>query len=302
MIVYFNNQFTPNDEGTYPESDEKFFLDKSMVEISPDDRGFTFGDGVYEVMKTYRGLIFELGTHLQRLNNSLAGINLPSWNTLKLEPILKRLIKHNHLDNKEAKIYVQITRGDAPRDHAFPAHDTPLTIFISAEESWSNLTLQDSGAKAITTIDERWKRCHIKQIGLVANVLANQEAKAADAYEAVYVRNGFITEGSHTNFCAIFNGALHTHPLNNLILPGVTRKAVLEICSDFNFPVVEEPIPLSTLQQKISDPATECMVLGTMTEIMPIIKLDGQPVGTGKVGQLTQKIQQEFRKRTQPAA
>ncbi|NQU27521.1 MAG: aminotransferase class IV [Candidatus Marinimicrobia bacterium] len=299
MAVYFNNSFVPeSDQGSLP-VEEAYFMEKNAVRIAPDDRGFTFGDGIYEVLKAYSGNIFAEQMHLSRLANSLAAIRLPDFDTTSLVPIMQSLLERNNLEQLDAKIYIQITRGVAPRDHAFPKIGVPLTVFISAGLVMRKSSLIESGVKAILTDDIRWSRCDIKQIGLLAGVLANQEAKEADAYEALFVRNGFITEGTHTNFCALIDGKLHTHPANNYILPGVTRAVVIAICNELNIPVIEEPIAAADLQQTISDGAdVECMVLGTITEIMPIIQIDDLPIGNRQPGELTRKIISNFQKIT----
>ena len=299
MTVYFNNSFVPDSDQHSLPVEETYFLDKDAVRIAPDDRGFTFGDGIYEVLKAYSGKIFAEQMHLSRLANSLAAIRIPDFDNASLIPIMQSLLERNNLDQSDAKIYIQITRGDAPRDHAFPKMGLPLTVFISAGPVKRKSSLIESGVKAILTDDIRWSRCDIKQIGLLAGVLANQEAKEASAYETLFERDGFITEGTHTNFCALIDGVLHTHPANNYILPGVTRAVVIDICSELNIPVVEEPIAATDLQQTISDGADiECMVLGTITEIMPIIQINDLLIGNRKPGKLTRKIISNFQERT----
>ena len=298
MTVYFNNSYVPDSDQRSLPVEEMYFMEKDAVRIAPDDRGFTFGDGIYEVLKAYSGKIFAEQMHLSRLANSLAAIHLPDFDTASLIPIMQSLLERNNLDQSDAKIYIQITRGDAPRDHAFPKNDVPLTIFISAKPVKRKSSLIESGVKAILTNDIRWSRCDIKQIGLLAGVLANQEAKEADAYEALFVRDGFITEGTHTNFCALIDGVLHTHPANNYILPGVTRAVVIDICSELNISVVEEPIAAADLQKAIvNGGSVECMVLGTITEIMPVIQINDLPIGNRKPGELTRKIISNFQER-----
>ncbi len=298
MIVYFNNRFLPQSPDDSLPNADVFFMDKSVVRISPDDRGFTFGDGIYEVIKAYRGKIFTIDEHTSRLDRSLAAIRLPAWDTGSLVPVLGSLLRANGLDKSDTKIYIQITRGIAPRDHAFPPENTPLTIFISAEAISSKKELMEQGVAAITTTDYRWQRCDIKQIGLIANVLANQEAHAAGAHEALFVRDGRITEGSHTNFCALIAGVLHTHPANNLILPGITRTIVIDLCRKLDLPVIEQPVDLERLWEVLEKPDTECFILGTTTEIMPLVKIDDRPVGNGRPGPVTRRIQQAFNELT----
>ncbi len=300
MIVYFNNGFIPATDAKLSNANH-CFLEKDLVRIAPDDRGFTFGDGIYEVLKAYRANLFKIERHLERLGRSLAAINLPKFELKSLHPIINELLVRNELKECDAKIYIQITRGCAPRDHAFPSAKTPLTVFISTTSVQSKSELLKNGAKAILVDDFRWGRCDIKQIGLLAGVLANQKAKEADAYEAIFVRNGKITEGTHTNFCALINNKLHTHPANNHILSGITRAVVIDICSDLKIPVIEEPIAVNYLLDEIRADSTliECLVLGTITEIMPIIQLNDHIIGSGKPGPLSRQLQQQFNRITQ---
>ncbi len=300
MTIYFNDQFSSAGAADILPDTEQFYMDKSAVNISPDDRGFTFGDGIYEVIKVYRGNLFALEDHIRRLEKSVRAVKLAEFSADSLVPILISLLEKNGLAGSTAKLYIQITRGVAPRDHAFPANGSPVTVFISACELPSGNEKIKSGAKAIFTADIRWLRCDIKQIGLLAAVLANQEAKAVGAYEALFVRDGYITEGTHTNFAAFIDGKLHTHPANHLVLPGITRKVVLDICHEMNIPVIEEPIGADFLIEKIHDSGTavECLALGTITEIMPLVELDNHQVGDGAPGPFTLKITEAFFRRT----
>ena len=298
MIVYFNDRFMPETETAELPVSNQWFMPKDDVRISPDDRGFTFGDGIYEVLKAYSGRLFKTSQHLARLERSLAAIRLLSFNPQSLVPVLQVLLERNNLTAKDAKIYIQITRGEAPRDHAFPGAGTPVTIFIAATPVKSKTDLIQTGAKAILIEDSRWMRCDIKQIGLLSGVLANQEAKEAEAYEALFVRDGFITEGTHTNFCAIIDGKLHTHPANNYILSGITRAVAIDICQALNIPVIEEPIAADNLLQRIASGSSpvEALILGTITEIMPIVQIGDQVIGDGQPGKITNQIQQQFSK------
>lgn len=274
MIVYFNGRFIP----------------KAEVKISPDDRGFLFADGTYEVIRSYNGKLFRMEDHLIRISRSLEQIRIKGVNVNSLEAVSDKLIKENHLEDKDASVYIQVTRGVAGiRSHAFPSENMPPTVYAYANafqipaEKWRN------GVKAVLMPDIRWSRCDIKGLGLQANVLANQQAKENGAEEAVFVRNGVVTEGSHTNFCAVLNGELLTHPDGNYILSGITRTVVLSLCKKLNMPHREFPIFESQLKD-----AEECMILGTTTEIMPVVQINDRKVGTGKPGPVTLKLQQAF--------
>lgn len=300
MLVYFNNQFVPIKENDSLSGAETCFMPKSEVRISPDDRGFTFGDGIYEVIRAYRGYLFEIERHLARLERSQRSIEMPVWDYASIAPILTTLLKKNNLTGTEAKIYIQITRGDAPRDHAFPGNNTPLTIFITATEIPPRGPEYGTGVAAIFTDDNRWTRCDIKQIGLLPGVMANQQARSAGAHEALFVRDGIITEGTHTNFCTIIDGTLHTHPADNLILPGITLAVVLDICAELGIPVVEKGLARTDLLGLLdqSDARLEAMILGTITEILPIVKIDNHVIGDGQPGPFTRRIIDSFYRRT----
>jgi D-alanine transaminase len=274
MIVYFNGQF----------------MLKKDVSISPDDRGFLFADGVYEVICSYSGRLFRLQDHFNRLEQSLQGLDIavPDEN---FESVVDKLIQHNDLEDEDAAIYIQITRGVAPRKHAFPKQETLPTVYVFVyplrppREKWEN------GVKIILLPDIRWARCDIKSVALLPNVLASQEAKERGAEEAVFVHEGVITEGSHTNFCAVFDGQLVTHPKTNRILPGITRTVVLELCSELKIPFCKRPIFEKELRQ-----ADEVMILGTTTQVMPVVQVNGWKVRDGKPGPVTRKLQQAFRR------
>lgn len=275
MLVYFNGRIREKEE----------------VSISPDDRGFLFGDGVYEVIVAYKGRLFKAGAHFDRLRRSLAALRIREPDMTVLRNVSEKLIHENGLDSGQATVYIQITRGSAPRKHAFPAEDVPPTVYASAsvfdppEKEWAE------GVNVILLPDMRWLRCDIKTVSLVPNVLACQQAKEQNAREAVFVRDGFVTEGSHTSFCAVFDGTLVTHPENRYILPGITRQVILDLCRDIHIPVEICPIPETRLVT-----AEECMLLGTTTEVMPVIRIGEQMVGTGKPGPVTRKLQMSLRK------
>ncbi len=273
MIVYFNGQMMPKDE----------------VRISPDDRGFVFGDGVYEVIRVYGGKLFEAGAHLDRLARSLRELKIRFGGVDRLEGISHRLLVENGLETGDAAVYIQVTRGAATRKHAFPAADTPPTVYVSAyafdppEEEWEN------GVNIILVPDIRWTRCDIKSVALLPNVLAAQRAAEAGAKEAVFVRDGAVTEGAHTNFAAVFNGEVRTAPYSNLILPGTTRNVAVSLCRELGIRVREFPI----LQHELTD-TDEAMLWGTTTEVMPVVRIDGAPVGDGAAGPVTRRLQEAF--------
>jgi D-alanine transaminase len=274
MLVYFNGDFIPKED----------------VRISPDDRGFLLADGVYEVLRAYGGKMFRAGSHARRLARSLRELRMSGPDEEDFIRIASELLRCNHLDRGDAKIYVQVTRGTAPRRHSFPDEATSPTVYAEASPFRSAREKWDLGVKIIVVPDIRWARCDIKSVALLPNVLASQRAKESGAEEAVFVREGAVTEGAHTSFCAVFDRELVTHPLSNLILAGVTRRAVLELCQGLGVPFKESPIPESELRQ-----ASELMILGTTTEIMPVVQVDDWCVGDGRPGPVTRRLQQAFR-------
>jgi len=253
-----------------------------------EDRGYQFGDGVYEVTRVYNGRPFALKSHMDRLYRSLRELRIPAVYTFEeLAGFHRRLIEESGLDS--AAIYLQITRGAAPRAHAFPENVVPC-LTMSIRPAKSHAELRAAGAKIVFVPDERWLRCDIKSINLLANLLAKQRAKEAGAYEAVQVREGIVTEGSSSNFFLVKDGVLWTHPANNLILRGVTRTIIVEkLAPQLGLTVVEKPFDAAFARK-----ADEVFLSGTNTEIMPVALLDGDKVGDGRPGPVTSKIMEAY--------
>ncbi|MFO7751603.1 MAG: aminotransferase class IV [Desulfobacteraceae bacterium] len=265
------------------------FMQKKDVSISPDDRGFLFGDGVYEVIKIYHGEPFELKTHLARLRRSIAEVGMKEFDTMQLEEVCRSLIEKNHLTGRDASCYIQITRGAAPRKHSFPGEDTPLTVYVAVTPYEEDARKKETGVNVILRPDIRWNRCDIKSVSLLPNVLACQEANAEGAEEILFVRDGAVTEGSHTNFCAVFGKVLHTHPEGPNILPSVTRDVTLRLCRSIGIETKLYPV----LESKLAK-ADEMMILGTHTEITPVVRWNGNPVGDASPGPVTRELQKAF--------
>lgn len=276
MIAYFNGQFLPKEE----------------VKISPDDRGFLFADGVYEVIHAYGGKPFKMDEHLKRLARSLKEIRIDLPDVEKLGPFGEKLIAMNNPGKAEyTSLYIQVTRGVALRKHAFPKEPVSPTVYISATSGISQKEKIARGVKIILVPDIRWHRCDIKSISLLPNVLANQQAKEAAAEEAVFVRDGILTEGSHTNFFTVFDGQVLTHPLNNHILPGITREIIVELCCDLKIPFREEFVHEKDLLK-----AEEIFISGTSVEVTPVIQVDDGVVGNGLPGPISRKLQAAYKK------
>lgn len=274
MIVFFNGQFLP----------------KETVHISPDDRGFLLADGAYEVVRIYGGQPFLLAEHLRRLRYSLGELRIALPQTEELPGVAQELIRRNDLMGKDGTIYIQVTRGVAPRTHAFPSKPTPPTCYVTASPFTPHPEKWQDGVVVILVPDIRWGRCDIKSLALLPNVLASQEAKERGAEEAVFVHEGVVTEGAHTNVCAVLDGQLVTHPATNRILAGITRGLVLDLCGQIGIPCREEPILSTELRS-----ASEVMILGTTTEIMPVVQVDDWQVGAARPGPITRQLQRAFR-------
>jgi len=265
---------------------------KNEASVSPEDRGFNFADGIYEVIKYYGGRPFRYNDHMERLRRSLHEIQIDFGDFDQLETVFQELLEKNSLTNQEAGIYLQITRGSHTRIHRFP-ENTPPTVYATAFPFASKPDQLENGVKVITAEDIRWLRCDIKSISLLPNVLYAQKAEELEAAETIFIRNGIVTEGTHSSFMAVKNGVVYTHPDSNLILPGITKKVILEICRENNIQVIEEGIQASEL-----DNMDEMMIVGTGSEVTPVVKMDEKMVGNGSPGPVTCFIRDKFFEQT----
>jgi D-alanine transaminase len=265
----------------------KFIIEKEAF-ISPEDRGFNFADGIYEVIKYYDGKPFRYADHMERLKQSLHEIRIDFDGFDQFEIVFQSLLKQNGLANQEAGIYLQITRGSHTRIHQFPKNIKP-TVYATAFSFPSKWDQLRNGVKVITTEDIRWLRCDIKSISLLPNVLAAEKAREQNAVEAIFIRGGMVTEGSHSSFMAVKNGIVYTHPDSNLILPGITKIVIREICKTNHIQLVEEGIQASELAGM-----DEMMIVGTGSEVTPVVQMDENPVKNGKPGSVTLFIQEKF--------
>ena len=272
-IVYVNGSFVP----------------RSEARVSVEDRGFVFGDGVYEVLRAINGRFFATRFHNDRLRRSLEGIRISLPGSDSPERFLeigKQLLKENGLLQGEATLYMQVTRGAATRVHTFPGADVPATVYISVARFNPYRDFAASGASAISHPDLRWGRCDLKTLNLLPNVLASQAAKEKGAFEAMLIRDEVVTEGAKTNFFGVVHGTLRTHPCDNHILPGVTRSVLRDLAREVGGEFEETPIRVDEIPK-----LTELFLTGTTTDVMPIVSLDDKPVGKGKPGELTRKLQ-----------
>jgi D-alanine transaminase len=268
--------------------DELMRRDQAAVDV--EDRGYNFGDGVYEVFRVYGGKLFEAEMHWERLMKSAREIRIGlPYTKEELESGVMSLIEADQLT--DGIVYLQVTRGVAPRSHAFPHSGVRPAVTAFTKSLSRPEAAQRDGVSVITQPDIRWLRCDIKSLNLLPNVLAKQAASEAGAWEAVLHRDGVVTEGSSSNVAIVRDGTLWTHPANHLILHGVTRAVTLRLARKLGIPVREQAFALDELYA-----ADEAMLLGTTVEIMPIVSVDGRTVKTGERGPVTHLLQTEFEK------
>lgn len=265
------------------------FLPRVEARVSVEDRGFVFGDGVYEVLRAINGRLFATRFHNQRLERSLDGVRIALMgedSPARFVEIGKQLLEENQLLDGEAMLYMQVTRGASTRAHTFPPADTPPTVYISVTRFTPYADFAANGASAITHPDLRWGRCDLKTLNLLPNVLASQTAKERGAFEAMLIRDDVVTEGAKTNFFGVVNGTLRTHPCDSHILPGITRSVLRDFAEELDIGLDETPIKVSEIPK-----LTELFLTGTTTDVMPVVRLDDKPVGKGRPGELTRKLQ-----------
>ena len=270
-IGYYNGEFGPIDEMKVP-----------ML-----DRGVYFGDGVYEAVAVRNRVPFALGDHLDRFLNSCRLLEIPSpLPRERLARVLQDMI--DRIDGDDAVLYWQATRGTARREHAFP-EGSPSNLMIMVRPA----AMQDirRKVKLITTPDTRYELCNIKTLNLIPNVLASQRAKEAGCHEAVFHRGNIVTECSHSNLLILQGGALRTHPLNNRILPGITRMHLIRLARENGVPVREEAFTLNEMSA-----ADEILVTSTTALCLRACEIDGRPVG-GAAPEILFKLQDAYLER-----
>ncbi len=271
-IAWLNGKFLPLEEAT----------------VSIEDRGFQFGDGVYEVIRVYGGSPFRLDEHLSRLAQSAQAISLPltiegkEWKAFIREGLERSTYS-------ECKVYIQVTRGVAPREHLFPETTCPTIVMTFREMADLPAHLNQQGVSVITLPDLRWGRCSIKSLNLLPNILSKQQANEAGAFEALLIKDGMVTEGTSSNVILVKDGKLLTPVLSDQLLAGVTRQAVLELARSDGKVVEERPVKEEELKQ-----ADELFLIGTTIEVLPITNLDGAPVGNGTPGDITKQMREKF--------
>ena len=266
------------------------FLPLADATVSVEDRGFQFGDGVYELLRVYGGVPFRSLDHLARLERSARalGIVLPFDTTRWITVITEGVERSGY---SEAKVYIQVTRGVAPRDHTYNAMLAPTVVMTVRAMVPPAEELYAGGAGIVTVPDLRWGRCDIKSISLLANVLAKQQARNAGAFEAVFVRDGFVLEGATSNVMTVHGGSLITPPEGPLLLSGVTRQMALQLSREAGLSLTERPLKETDLFT-----AEEVLLTGTTIEILPVVRVNGRCIAAGRPGPTTMELMTRFQK------
>ena len=260
------------------------FIAADEAKVSVLDRGFVFGDGVYEVIPVYDGYCFKLKNHLERLQNSLDESRIVNpYSEKHWENVLEKLISL-HLGGDQV-LYLQVTRGVAARDHVFPENTKPTVFVMSNLLQAVPRKYKKNGISAISLKDSRWQKCNIKSTSLLPNCLLKQQAKDAGAEEALLISDGYLTEGSTSNAYAVIDGVIYTAPKSGKILAGITREVVLNLASKAGIRLIEEPVP----EFKLAD-VDELWTSSSTKEVLPITRLNGVKVGEGVPGPVWQKI------------
>ncbi len=276
-IAYLNGKFLPADE----------------IKISPDDRGFLFADGIYEVVRWYEGGFFDMDGHLIRMKRSMREIRIEWPEADEFPAIAGELIIQNSLLNLPALVYIQVTRGVARRSHSFPSPPVPPTVYAFARGFNPDPDMIVKGIKTILKKDIRWSRCDIKSVSLLPNILSFQDAVEAGTLECIFERDGMITECAHSNVFFVKDGVLYTHPESDNILSGISRKNVIQIAKHEGIVVKEEAVSVKELQMM-----EEAFITNTSFEVAPVISINNNLVGNGKAGPLTLRLRNLFRNET----
>jgi len=253
-------------------------------QISPLDRGFIFGDGIYELIPVYKNKAFYLQNHLMRLHRSMGEIRINNpYSITKWENIIEKLIQQSQAD--DLAVYIQVTRGVAPRDHAFPEEVNPTVFAMANPLATVSKDLLQNGVSLVTAKDIRWQRCDIKVIALLPNILARQDAVQSSAIEAILIRDGFALEGSASNLFVVRDGKVYTHPKDNLILPGITRDVVLGLLEELGIAYEEKAIPEEWLYS-----SEEIWITSSTKEIITATRVDQHTIGNGMPGEIWKKV------------
>ncbi len=264
-------------------------IEKAVVPVK--DRGYQFADAVYEFLVSYNGRLFALEEHLDRLERSMSALK---FQEISRDTIRKAILDTHHASGiPRAGVYLQISRGAAPRNHAFPRFSKPHIIITVRELLEPPERIQSQGLKAITVGDFRWGRCDIQSVQLVANVLAKQQALDSGADDAIFIgSDGTVREGTASNLFIVSNNQLSTHPLTEHILHGITRAVVIDLCREESLTVQEKFFPKESLYH-----ADEVFLTGSVAEVMSLTRINGSIIGSGRPGPIASMIYQKYRQR-----
>ncbi|SHH03221.1 D-amino-acid transaminase [Virgibacillus chiguensis] len=264
------------------------FTHQDSLHYPFEERGLQFGDGIYEVIRIYKGNYYLLKEHMDRLFRSAEAIKIDLNITKEeLTRLLLKLLEKNKMTT-DGKVYLQATRGSAPRDHVFPV-DTPANLYAYVQDLPRPSEKLKNGICTITTPDVRWENCYIKSLNLLPNVLAKQEAKENNCYEAILHRGELVTECSSSNIYIVKNGEIYTHPTTNRILHGCVRMRVEKFANDLSIPFHEQAFYKEAIFQ-----ADEVFLSSSTSEVMPVVRVDNQHIQDGKPGAITRKLQKAY--------
>ncbi|MEC3883519.1 D-amino-acid transaminase [Halobacillus sp. HZG1] len=264
---------------------ENDFVKQDTLKYPFEERGLQFGDGIYEVIRVYNGNYYLMDEHIDRLYRSAAAVKIDvPYKKEDMYERLEELLRKNEISG-DAKVYLQITRGSAPRDHAFP-DQTQANLYAYVKDLPRPISFLREGVSTITHEDVRWDWCYIKSLNLLPNVLAKQTAKEHECYEAILHKNGEVTECSSSNVYFVRQGKVYTHPAKKNILHGCVRMRVEAFCKKEQIEFIEEAFQVEDLAY-----ADELFLSSSTSEIMPILKVDGQTIGDGLPGAVTRKLQ-----------
>ncbi|MFC4559084.1 D-amino-acid transaminase [Virgibacillus kekensis] len=264
------------------------FIQREDLTYPFEERGLQFGDGVYEVIRIYDGKYYLLEEHINRLFRSAEAIKLElPFSKEEITDLLLEMLNKNSM-TRDGKLYMQASRGSAPRDHVFPG-DVPANVYAYMQDLPRKTDLLKTGVSTITQEDTRWKKCYIKSLNLLPNVLAKQEAKENGCYEAILHEDGLVTECSSSNIYLVKDGNIYTHPATHRILHGCVRMRVEKFAEDLKIPFVEEAFKL----ESISD-ADEMFLSSSTSEVLPVTKVDNTVIADGNVGKITRQLQEAY--------
>jgi D-alanine transaminase len=271
-VLYFNGRFTTTDERV----------------LGVEDRGFQFGDAVYEIFKFLRRRPIFLLDHYHRMEGGLRQIEIPNrWSEAEFTKVMNELLGRTSFD--DGIVYIQVSRGEATRAHFWPDDSEPTIVAYSRAFRFPDASKKEHGIKVITTADHRWHFCNVKSVNLLGNAIAKKTAQRAGADEAILMADGFVREGASSSFFAVKNGGVVTHPLDEHILPGVVRDRVIRLALGAKIRVDERPLREAELFE-----LDEAFITSTTQGVMPVTEIDGRVIGNNRRGEITTELQTRF--------